>query len=132
MVESTLHQSFGSGRTVLGKKLLFQRARIDTDTNGKLSCAAGINDSLYPVHSADISGVDPYLVNTCGCGLYCQLVVEVYIRYQRYLHSLLDGRDKLYSLLVRYGCTDYLAACLFKLNCLSDTALDVVRAHIQH
>ena len=79
MLKGTFHQSFRSGVTVLLQQLLIQAAAIDTDTDGNIPRLADLHNSLYPVLTADVSGVDTDLAGAafrCGNG---QLIVKVNI-----------------------------------------------------
>ena len=97
MGHCTLDKGFGSWRAVFCKYLLFERTRVHAYSDRKISRSASVNDLFYPVHAADISGIYAYLVNSCRRRFYCKAIVKVDIRNKRYLYSLLNCRNKLYS-----------------------------------
>ena len=132
MTHSALDESLRRRRAVLREDILLERPRINAYTDREIMNSARVHDSFYPVHIADISGIDAYFVNSGSSSLYRKLVVEMDIRDEWYLHRFLDSGDKLYSLHIRDSCADYLTACLFELYRLLHTPLDIVRASVQH
>src|SRR5881628_1354252 len=77
-----LDHAFGGRPTVLGEKILLERARVDPDPNGNLLFLGDVHDLLYERLAADVSGVEAQAVDALLERDERQLVAEVDVGHE--------------------------------------------------
>ena len=118
--------------TVFFNNRFFQRTAVDTDTNRKISGLCRIHNGLYPVRSADISRIDPYLIHTVFHSRNGQPVIKMNIAYQRDMNLFFDFFNGLCRFHRRHSNADNIAARFFQLQNLSHRAFYIFCFCITH
>ena len=132
MIQRRFHHSFGRGRTVFFKDMLFKRTAVHTDSYRYLFSFADIRNRFYPGFIAYISGIYSDLIYTSFGSADRKSVVKMNIGNKRNINGVFDRLYKLKILFVRYSETNDLTACRGKFLCLSNRTLDIACRYIKH
>ena len=132
MSHCAFHQGFCCGRAVFCQNFFFQRTGIDTDPNGNAAFLTGFHYCPYPIHAADVSGVNPYLIDSSSSRFQCKPIVKMNIRYQRNMNSLLDCRNQRNCIAIWNRGTNDFASGLFQYGRLRCAAFNIIGTRVQH
>ena len=95
MARSTFSQCLCGRTAVLSKKLTLYRAAVHAYSYRDIAAAASVRHSLYPVLIPDISGIYPYLVDTCRRTFERYPVIKMYVCDNGYIDRIFKRIYKL-------------------------------------
>src|SRR5213592_3752612 len=127
-----LDHAFGGRPTVLGEKILLERARVDPEPNGNLLFLGDVHDLLYERLAADLSGVEAQAVDALLERDERQLVVEVDVGHEGNADLPLDLAELLGRLADGHRAPHDVAAGRFERPDLEQRRLDVARVGLRH
>ena len=132
MIHRALDQSLRSDAVVFPNNILLQRTAIHADAYRNIPLYSSLENLFHSGPGTDIPGINAYLIGPFLNRVQGQLVVEMNIRYERYVYLFPDFCERLGRLLIRNGHADNLTTRLLQTKNLIHRGLHVLGFGARH